>query len=168
MAASGSMRLTALVAILSLGFSACGGTTEAVIGDPLEMGPYTFSVVSATQGKQWESAEGTYREIIVRVRVHRDDTAPFTDTFSSSFIDSMSIIDEAGNSIGTSPTPVSPVQKAGRYRSEYYTCLFRFSRSSAGVRDFANIGTKPQDFRLLITNPAREGQQPRRVSMRLG
>jgi len=137
------------------------------MGEAIEMGPYTFSVISATQGKQWESAEGTYREIVVRLRVHRDDTAPFTDTFSSSFIDSMAIVDAAGNSIRTGPAPVSPVYTSGRYRSEYYTCVFRFSRSSEGVRDFARIGTRPQDFRLMITNPAREGRQPSRVAMQL-
>ncbi len=162
------MRTTAIVALAMLALSACGGTTPAAIGEMLEMGPYMFSVVSATQGRQWESAEGTYREIVVRLRVHRDDTAPFTDTFSSSFIDRITIVDAAGNSIGTSPSAVAPVHTAGRYRSEYYACLFRFSRSSEGVRDFGRIGTRPQDFRLLITNPAREGQQPRRVSIQLG
>ena len=88
----------------------------------------------------------------------RDDTAPYTESFSSSFIDSMTIVDAAGNSIGTTPARRFSCSQAGRYRSEYYTCLFRFSRSSDGVQDFEKIGTRPQDFRLLITNPAREEQ----------
>ena len=148
--------------------SACDSTTPVRIGESIEMGPYTFSVISATQGNQWESAEGTYREIVVRVRILRDDTPPYTESFSSSFIDSLRIVDAAGNSIGTSPTPVSPVYQAGRYRSQYYTCLFRYSRSSDGVRDFDKIGTRPQHFKLLIRNPAQEGNQPRRVSIQLG
>jgi hypothetical protein len=162
------MRTSAIVALAVAVCSGCDSTTQSAIGEAIEMGPYTFSVVSATQGKQWESADGIYREIVVRVRVHRDNTAPFTDTFSSSFIDSMRIVDAAGNTVGTSPHPVSPIHKAGRSRSEYYTCLFRFSQSSPGVRDFGKIGTRPQDFRLIINNPAHEGSQPRRVSIQLG
>ena len=117
-----AMRATAIVALIAFGglaLSACDATTQAALGEALEMGPYTFSVISATQGKQWESAEGTYREIVVRMRVHRDDTAPFTHTFASSFIDSMAIVDAAGNSIRTGPSPVSPIYTGGRYRSEY-------------------------------------------------
>ena len=162
------MRTAALVGLAGLLLSACESATPVLIGETIEMGSYAFSVISATQGKQWESAEGTYREIVVRVRILRDGTQPYTESFSSSFIDSMRIVDGAGNSIGTSPTPISPVQRAGRYRSEYYTCLFRYSRSSEGVRDFDKIGTRPQDFKLLIRNPAHEGSQPRRVSIQLG
>lgn len=162
------MRAAAIIGFSVLFLSACDHTTQATIGEAIEMGPYTFSVTTATQGKQWESAEGTYREIVVRIRVDRDDTKPFTESFSSSFIDSLSIVDAAGNSIGSSPSPVFPVDKAGRIRSMYYTCVFRFSQSSEGVRDFTRIGTRPQDFRLMITNPAREGGQPRRVAIELG
>jgi hypothetical protein len=162
-----SMRASVLIALVVLTLSACAEPTPAAIGERLDMGPFTFSVVSATQGKHWESAEGPYREIVVRIRVHRDDTAPYTETFSSSFIDSIRIVDAAGNSIGTSPAAVAPVHTAGRYRSAHYTCLFRYSRSSDGVRDFDKIGTRPQDFKLLVTNPAPEGQQPRRVAIEL-
>ncbi len=116
-----SMRAPVVIALVALTLSACTAPTpaptSAAIGDRLEMGPFTFSVGSATQGKQWQSAEGPYREIVVRIRVHRDDTAPFTETFSSSFIDSIRIFDAAGNSIGTSPSEVAPVRKAGRDRS---------------------------------------------------
>jgi hypothetical protein len=161
------MRAAVHISIAMLVMSGCGTATQSALGEPIEMGPYTFAVISATQGQQWESIEGPYHEIVVRVRVLRDGTEPFTDNFSSSFIDNMRIVDAAGNSIGTSPTPVAPTYKAGRYRSEYYTCLFRYSRSSDGVRDFANIGTRPQDFTLVITNPAPEGAQAHRVSLQL-
>jgi hypothetical protein len=108
------------------------------------------------------------RNLVLRLRVHRDDTAPFTENFSSSFIDSRANVDDAGNSVRTGPSADSPVYKAGRDRSEYYTCVFRYSRSSEGVRNFAKIGTRPEDFRLLITNPAREDGQPRRIAIQLG
>ena len=162
-----SVRVSVFVALVALTLPACAAPTPAAVGERLDMGPFTFSVVSAAQGKQWQSAEGVYREIVVRIRVHRDDTAPYTETFSSSFIDSIRIVDAAGNSIGTSPSAVAPVHKAGRDRSEHYTCLFRYSRSSDGVRDFDKIGTRPQDFKLMITNPAPEGQQPRSVAIQL-
>jgi hypothetical protein len=163
------MRAAAIaVGLAGLLVSGCDRTTEMAMGDAIEIGPYTFSVTSAERGRAWESAEGTYREIVVRIRVHRDDAAPFTDSFSSSFIDSMAIVDAAGNTVRTGPAPVSPVYKGGRYRSEYYQCVFRYSRSSEGVRDFARIGTRPQDFKLLITNAAREGEQPRRIAIQLG
>lgn len=90
---------TAVFVLVALVFSACQSITHSTIGEPIEMGPYAFSVVSATQGKQWESAEGTYREVVVRIRLDRDNTAPFTDNFTASFIDSMTIVDAAGNSI---------------------------------------------------------------------
>jgi hypothetical protein len=162
------MRTAVLVAVAGLFVSACDAAIQSQIGEPIEMGPYTFSIVSATQGQQWESVEGTYREVIVRVHVLRDDTPPYTESFSSSFIDSMRIIDAAGNSIGATPMPMSPNYRGGRYRSEYYMCRFRFSRSSEGVRDFERIGTRPHDFRLMITNPVREGSQPRKVAIKLG
>lgn len=162
-----SDRLRAVMVLAVVSLSACESTTPAAIGEAIEMGPYKFSVESAAKGKQWESAEGTYREIVVRIRVHSDTTKPFTDSFSSLFIDAIRIVDAAGNSIGTTPAPASPVQRAGRTRSEYYTCLFRFSRSSEGVRDFSRIGTTPADFRIVITNPAHESQQPRRVAVQL-
>ena len=128
------MRAALLIVLGALMLSGCAAPapTPAAIGDRLDMGPFTFSVVSATQGKQWQLAEGA-----------------------------------AGNSIGTSPSAVAPVHTAGRDRSEHYTCLFRYSRSSDGVRDFDTIGTRLRDFKLMITNPAPEGQQPRRVAIQL-
>jgi hypothetical protein len=35
------------------------------------------------------------------------------------------------------------------------------------VRDFDKIGTRPQDFKLMITNPAPDGRQPGRVAIQL-
>ena len=101
-------------------------------------------------------------------RLHPETThAPYTKTFSSAFIDSIRIVDAAGNSIWHQSVSGRPCDTAGRYRSEHYTCLFRYSRSSDGVRDFDKIGTRPQDFKLMITNPEPAGQQPRRVAIQL-
>ena len=164
----GSCIRNALVVLAASLAQACDRTPQPALGETIEMGRYAFSITSAWPGKEWESAEGPTREIVVRIRVHRDSTAPFTESFTSSFIDSMAIVDAAGNTIRATPSPVFPVHSAGRYRSEFYACVFRYSRSSEGVRDFSRIGTHPRDFRLLITNPAPEGRQPRRVAVQLG
>jgi hypothetical protein len=134
---------------------------------PIGMGPFTFSVISARQGKRWQSAEGTFREIEVRIRVERDSSAPFTVNFGSFFLGRLEIVDAAGNTIGADPRPLSPTYSAGRVRSEVYSCVFRYSRSSGGVTDFAAIGTEPRDFRLIVTHPDPAGAEPRRAAVQL-
>lgn len=166
-AVSGKVASTVVLsALVNLAATGCLRTAQYGMGQPIEMGPFTFSVASANQGKRWESADGTVREIEVHLRVHRDDSAPFTVEFSS-FVGTMEILDEAGNRISASPTPVAPTYQGGRYRSTRYWCRFRFSRSLDGVRNFAAIGTRPADFRLLVENPAPAGEQPHRVSVQL-
>ena len=79
----------------------------------------------------------------------------------------MRIVDAAGNTIGCNPAAVNGAYKAGRFRSNQYRCLFRYSRSSDGIVDFAKVGTRPADFRLVITNPGRTAGQPRRATVHL-
>jgi hypothetical protein len=129
----------------------------------MEMGPYSFEVVSAEKGAQWASSP----TINIRFRLHRDDTAPFTTNFTSSFAFKMELVDAAGNAFPVSPEPVSPVHRAGRERSDTYLANVRLSPSHEGVRDAARIGKEPVDFRLIIENPAPEVDQPRRVAIRL-
>jgi len=142
---------------------ACSRAEEYAMGSPIDMGPYTFVVTGAASGRSWESAEGRYHEISVAFRLDRDDSPPFTTDFTSSFLDKMTIVDAAGNQVQTHPVAVDPSYKGGRSRSGRYTSLFRYSRSSPGMRDFAAVGTRPEDFRLLIDNPAPEPGQPRQV-----
>jgi hypothetical protein len=147
--------------------AACERPTPYQMNQPIEMGPYSFSVASAAPGRSWQSTEGPYYEIEVRFRLDRDDTAPFTTDFNSSFADAMRIVDAAGNTFGCSPSPVDAVYKGGRYRSDRYSCLFRYSQSSEGVSDFAKVGTHPADFQLIIANPERKDGQPRQVVVQL-
>lgn len=160
-------RAGAALAILSLALSACAGPVEFKMREPISMGPFTFSIISASKGKQWQSAEGPFREIEVRIHVERDSTAPFTDTFSSYFLGRIHIVDAAGNRIGADPQPALPAYSGGRSRSEIYICVFRYSRSLDGVRDFDAIGTTPKDFRLLIDHPAATGDEPQRAAVQL-
>ncbi len=118
-------------------------------------------------GTQLAVDRGSLYEIEVRFRLDRDDTAPFTTDFNSSFADAMRIVDAAGNTFGCSPSPVDAVYKAGRYRSDRYSCLFRYSQSSEGVSDFAKVGTRPADFQLIIANPEPKDSQPRQVVVQL-
>ncbi len=137
------------------------------MGQTIEMGPFAFSVTAAAQGKSWQSAEGPNHEIDIHFRLERDDSAPFTTDFNSSFIDAMRIVDAAGNTIGCSPEAVNGLYQAGRFRSNHYRCLFRYSQSSDGITDFTRVGTQPDHFQLFITNPDPKGSQPRRVTVQL-
>lgn len=140
----------------------CAGTEEYALGQPVNMGPYSFEVVSADEG-HW----GSYPTVDIAFRVTRDATEPFTTSFSSSFADKMELVDAAGNAFPVAAEPVSPVYRAGRSRSDRYLARVRLSPSHEGVRDAARIGKVAGDFRLVIDNPAPEGGQPRRVAVAL-
>jgi hypothetical protein len=163
--ASGSFfRSLAVACLIATG---CDRPAPYEMGQTIEMGPFAFSVTTAAQGRSWQSADGPFHEIEVFFRLDRDETAPFTTDFNSSFIDAMRIVDAAGNTIGCSPGAVNGAYKAGRFRSNQYRCLFRYSRSLDGVTDFSKIGTRPADFQLIISNPDPKGNQPRRVTVQL-
>jgi hypothetical protein len=42
--------------------AACERPTRYQVGQPIEMGPYSFSVTSPARGRSWQSAEGPYYE----------------------------------------------------------------------------------------------------------
>ena len=140
----------------------CAGTKEYPLGQRIDMGPYSFEVVSADEGR-W----GSDPTINILFRLNRDDTAPFTTDFRWSFAYKMELVDAAGNAFPVSPDPVSPVYRAGRQRSDRYLAKVRLSPSHEGVRDGTRIGKVAADFRLIIDNPAPEDDQPRRVAIRL-
>jgi hypothetical protein len=162
-----SSRSALPITIACLVIASCEQSVRYQVGQPIEMGPYSFSVTSPARGRSWQSAEGPYYEIEVRFRLDRDDTAPFTTDFNESFLDAMRIVDAAGNAFGCSPGAVDGSYRAGRYRSDQYRCLIRYSQSSDGVTDFAKVGTKPADFQLIIINPEPRDGQPRRVIVQL-
>ena len=140
----------------------CARTEEYQLGQRIDMGPYSFEVASADEGT-WASE----RTISILFRLHRDDTAPFTTDFWQSFVYKMEIVDAAGNAFTVDPHPQSPVYRAGRQRSDRYLAKVKLSHSLEGVRDSARIGKTASDFKLVIDNPAPEGDQPRRVAIQL-
>jgi hypothetical protein len=140
----------------------CARTEAYQLGQRIDMGPYSFNVAGADEGT-WASE----RTISILFRLDRDDTAPFTTDFWQSFAYKMEIVDAAGNAFPVDPHPQSPVYRAGRYRSDRYLAKVKLIRSHEGVRDSARIGKAAGDFRLIIDNPAPEGDQPRRVAIQL-
>lgn len=155
------------VAMACLVVQGCSQAVPYSMRQTIEMGQFAFAVTSAEKGNTWQSSEGPFHEIVVRIRVERDDTKPYTTDFGWSFVDALRITDAAGNRIGCSPSAIDAEYLRGRYRSNYYRCLFRYSRSLDGVRDFEKIGTKPSDFQLVITNPEPKDGQPRQVTIQL-
>lgn len=153
----------ALICAVAASAAGCTGTEQYALEQPVSMGPYSFAVVSADEGR-W----GSERTVDIAFRITRDDTAPFTDTFKSSFAFMMELVDEAGNAFPVEPDPVSPVYRGGRYRADRYVARVRLSPSHEGVRDGARIGKTVADFRLMIENPAPQKDQPRRVAIPLG
>jgi hypothetical protein len=141
----------------------CARAEEYALEQPINMGPYSFEVVSAQDGR-WGAAP----TVDIRFSITRDDTPPFTATFKSSFGFKMEIVDAAGNAFPVDPDPISPVYRGGRYRADRYLARVRLSPSHEGVRDSARIGKTAGDFKLLIENPAPEDDQPRRVVIPLG
>ena len=140
----------------------CARTEEYQLGQRIDMGPYSFEVTSADAGTR-----NSDRTISILFRLNRDDTAPFTTDFWQSFAYKMEIVDAAGNAFTVDPHPQSPVYRGGRNRSERYLAEVKLSPSLEGVRDSTRIGKTASDFRLIIDNPAPEGDQPRRVAIQL-
>jgi hypothetical protein len=140
----------------------CARTEEYQLGQRIDMGPYSFEVLSADEGT-WASQP----TINILFRLDRDDAAPFTSDFRRSFAYKMEVVDAAGNAFPVDPAPQSPVYRAGRYRSDRYLAEVRLSASHEGVRDSARIGKTASDFRLIIDNPDPGRDQPRRVAIQL-
>jgi hypothetical protein len=140
----------------------CAKAEEYQLGQPIDMGPYSFEVVRADKGT-WASM----MTVNISFRLTRDDTEPFTTDFSSSFAFKMELVDEAGNTFTVDPHPVDPMYRAGRQRSNRYRAEVRISPSMEGVRNAAQLGKAVADFRLIIDNPARQSDQPRRVVIQL-
>jgi hypothetical protein len=140
----------------------CARVEEYQLGQAIEMGPYTFEVSRASEGR-WSST----KTIDILFRLHRDDTKPFTTSFRDSFMFQMELVDAAGNAFPVDPSPIAPISRGGRLRSDRYRAEVRLSPSHEGVRDAEKIGTSAGDFTLMISNPSPEANQPRRVAVRL-
>lgn len=156
--------------------SSCAQPTEQrLMNQPIDMGPYTFAVVRTEErardvpiaGPQGHWLPYPTIELRVAIRVVRDNAAPFTTDFSSFLIFRMKLEDAAGNMFDTSPAPVNPTYRGGRYHSDEYVASATIDPSMIGVRDVHRLGKAARDFRLIIGNPSPQGSQPRSVSIQL-
>ncbi len=131
--------------------------------------------------------------IEVLFRLYRDDTAPFTTDFDHSFRNRMQLVDTAGNTFQVFPTPNTQeygmslggeakpipgywptsreVYRAGRRRSDTYRASIALDPVYVGrgmkIQQREHVGETVSDFRLIIDNPKREGDQPGRVVIQL-
>jgi hypothetical protein len=170
----------------------CGRTEQHQLGERVDMGPYTFEVAGAKKSSIHISNR-TLPSIEVLFRLHRDDTAPYTTDFRHSFMTRMQLVDAAGNTfrvvlqtnsqeyrmdLGGNATPVPgvwrtsrEVYRAGRLRSDTYRASVALDPVYLGrgmeLRQHENIGKNVSDFRLIIDNPDRTGDQPARVVVQL-
>jgi hypothetical protein len=178
----------ACTAILSI---ACGSTEQYQMAQRVDMGPYTFEVAGAKTG--FTRAAPRNPTIEVLFRLHRDDTAPFTTDFADSFKRRMQLVDAAGNTFVVFPVPntqeyqiggvgdatpirgywapSAEVHRGGRRRADTYRASVDLSPAymtgmgNIGHRE--NVGKTVSDFKLIIDNPDRGGDQPSRVVIQL-
>jgi hypothetical protein len=170
----------------------CGKTEQVELGQHIDMGPYTFEVAGAKKGRT-QISDRRMASIEVLFRLHRDDTAPFTTDFDHSFRNRMQLVDTAGNtfqvfltpntqeyemSLGGEAKPVAgywptsrEVYRAGRRRSDTYRASIALDPLYMGrgmnIQQREHIGETAADFRLIIDNPKREGDQPGHVVIQL-
>jgi len=180
----------AMLACTAFLLIACGRTEQYQMGQRIDMGPYTFEVAGAKQGTTQAGTRNATIEVLFRL--HRDDTAPFTTTFDRSFESKMQLVDAAGNKFQVVPVPntqeyrvsaggltpvagywsASPeVHRGGRVRSDTYRASVVLDPLYMGrglkIRHREHIGETISDFRLIVDNPQRDGDQPGRVVIQL-
>lgn len=151
--------LLAMTAALVLA-AACGSRVEErAMGEPIEMGPFVYSVEGTT-----ESFRRDDKVIGVALRLDQESSAPFRTPFGEFIMSNVAIVDAAGNRFEANG--MGPVS-GNALNSAEWEVRFLLRPSSDGVRDREHIGDGPADFRLLIANPEPRGEQARRISIQL-
>jgi hypothetical protein len=170
---------------------ACGRTEQYEMAQRVDMGPYTFEVAGAKTGFALFGTRTATIELLFRL--YRDDTAPFTTDFTESFTNRMQLVDAAGNAFVVFPVPntddfhvggrgeLTPVEgywrtspeihRGGRVRADTYRASINLSSSymtgMGEIRYRENVGNTISDFKLIIDNPDRRGDQPGQVVIQL-
>jgi len=155
----------------------CGTTQrEFAMRQPIEMGPWTFEVQSATERR--ESSGGQQIKMVsIELKLHnyRERHAKPFDEFlnghspgSIMAFPNMKLEDEAGTRFDGWLVPLS----GGNLRSETWRAEFPLVPSSAPDDNTAEraamyLDTRLPDLRVVIDNPDRRGDQPDSVAVRL-
>ena len=154
----------ALVWGIGLGLFGCAKKTEEYrMGQPINMGPFSFEVERTEESRRLDLIGGPTPQIKVYYRMLYNKTPPFGTTFDEVLVD-VRLVDHANNRIDWGGRVV--VSGNRHHPSEWYD-LFTVGRSFMGVRDKARLGQRASDFRLIIDNPEVRAGQPERVSIPL-
>ena len=185
--------VVAAIACTPILLAGCGRTEQYDMGQRIDMGPYTFEVAGAKKGSTQHSDRTVIATIELLLRLVRDDTAPYTTDFAHSFRTRMQLVDATGNTFRVSPRTnvrdykvdlhgeVSPigsyfpttteVYRGGRKRADSYRASVEINPEYLGrgmnVMHREGVGTAVSDFKLIIDNPDRQGDQPGRAEIPL-
>lgn len=156
---------------------ACSQPTEYQMGQAVEMGPFAFTVESASEKKpsfsksRGDKARRYYKTILVDFELDPgrssgakvkfddflNDTAGETGMFVKPLV---KIVDREGRKFDGLVYRVSGRE---HWRAEFALVVPR--RGTKSAQDY--LDRQVSDFRLLIENPDRREGQPRQVSIRL-
>ena len=186
--------VVAAIACTPILLAGCGRTEQYEMGQRIDMGPYTFEVAGAKTGSTQHSDRTVIPTIELLLRLVRDDTAPYTTDFAHSFRTRMQLVDATGNRFSVFPTTntreyrviqgeVTPigsyfptsaeVYRGGRKRADSYRASVELNPEYVGldrgmkVMHREGVGTAVSDFKLIIDNPDRQGEQPGRAEIPL-
>jgi len=187
--------VVAAIACTPILLAGCGRTEQYEMGQRIDMGPYTFEVAGAKIGSTQHADRTVIPTVELLLRLVRDDTAPYTTDFAHSFRTGMQLVDATGNTFRVFPrtnvrdykvdmrgevTPIgsyfpttTEVYRGGRKRADSYRASVELNPEYVGLRrgmtvmHREGVGTAVSDFKLIIDNPDRQGEQPGRAEIPL-
>ncbi len=168
--------LPVMTAAWTLSALACSGGKEYQKREPIEMGPFVFSVERASQSV----SSGGIKEIHVVLELHNYEER-FNPTFDDALNDNRpgsmiafpraQIVDREGNSFDGWVTPRAGGSRRSRRWEAKFPLVYPSARESLamGAQESAAkyVDRKPEDFRLVIKNPDRRRGQPGRIWVQL-
>ncbi len=167
-----------LSALAALSIAGCSTTESYELGQPIEMGPWTFEV-ERVQDRVSTHSDGHRQKIVtLTLRLHN-----YTERHERTFDDFMNatrsglmsisfpklkLVHEDGATFVASVSPVS----AGSLRSERWQAQSWLLPDNAGIRNWNELWERYADaplseLVLVIDNPDRRSGQPRKASVRL-
>ncbi len=160
----------------TLALGGCSGGEEYQRGDPIEMGPFVFSVGRASQS----IASGGIKEIHVVIELHNyeerfdptfDDALNGKRTGSVIALPRSTIVDEEGNSFDGWISPLSGGSRRSRRWDARFWLVYPSTRESLAMGADESAAKyrdrRPEDFRIVIKNPDRRRGQPSRIWVQL-
>jgi hypothetical protein len=170
-------RLTVVASLAGLIALGCAPAEEKIyeLYDPIEMGPWTFSVTDATE--RTENRGGNrFKTIFVSIELQNykeRHEKPFDDFLNGRRKKSvmthpkMWLVGETGKKLDGWLSPKSGgSMRSERWQAQFLLAEFSFSEDSSDTAK-RYLDKHPADFLLEIQNPDRREGQPRGVKIRL-